>query len=196
MSDKEKTFFIDEFKSDEEVILKIKEYFDVLFSKNDKSLSNIESLTELFNHLSDYETDKIFVSGKRINLLSKWLYGGFEWDKIRTAIVSNVKLKKDDLDQFISSKEFALSNLNKFIDNEYNKKDLLLLISNKFKSLLGECIKDKALVDKLSQNIKEDKAVLKKALDSLHALFDFSKIFVTEANIKDNSFYYEYERVY
>lgn len=193
LSDKEKTFFIDEFKSDEEVILKIKEYFDVLFSKNDKSLSNIESLTELFNHLSDYETDKIFVSGKRINLLSKWLYGGFEWDKIRTAIVSNVKLKKDDLDQFISSKEFALSNLNKFIDNEYNKKDLLLLISNKFKSLLGECIKDKALVDKLSQNIKEDKAVLKKALDSLHALFDFSKIFVTEANIKDNSFYYEYE---
>ena len=98
LSDKEKTFFIDEFKSDEEVILKIKEYFDVLFSKNDKSLSNIESLTELFNHLSDYETDKIFVSGKRINLLSKWLYGGFEWDKIRTAIVSNVKLKKDDLD--------------------------------------------------------------------------------------------------
>ena len=27
----------------------------------------------------------------------------------------------------------------------------------------------------------------------MHALFDFSKIFVTEANIKDNSFYYEYE---
>ena len=47
------------------------------------------------------------------------------------------------------------------------KKNLLLLISNKFKSLLGECIKDKALVDKLSQNIKEDKAVFKKSFRTL-----------------------------
>lgn len=187
--------FIDVFENDNQLLTALQQFY-ICISAPDGALNKA---AYLFKTLATYQKDKIYISGKEINSLSKALYGGSNWNTLREAILTALQnekeykklLKENDeaaIDRQLSKNYFSLDFLQTHADNL-----LLTKIVECFQTQ-HELAQQAAQTDLLgTQNFK---ATVKKSLDTLLYYYRFISLFKAEDSLsKDAEFYSSHEEI-
>lgn len=185
--------FIDAFENDNQLI----EALDSFYAEISAEGGPLNRLSRLFNSLSEYEAEKIYVSGKEINYLSKTLYGGSGWNVLRSHIIDALSGQKDirklikngdssSIDKKISKNSFSL----KFLQ-EHTDKELTAKIAAEF-AVQHE--KTAAAVKNSDFSSGGLKAAVKNNLDIMLDYYHFVSVFRTDDSFdKDPEFYSVYD---
>lgn len=186
--------FIDSFENDEQLI----EALNGFCGNISASEGICSRLPALFKRLAKYELEKIYISGKEINSLSKTIYGAGSWNTIRSHILETLITSKeyqkaakkgDDaaVDKKISQNYFSLKFLADNADPELPGK-----IAAEFSRQHDIVIK---AIQSRDFNGSNPKAAIKNLLDILLKYYHFISIFRAEDSLdKDPEFYSNYDK--
>lgn len=195
LSEDDGTPFIDTFENDGQLLTALHDFNARIATPG----GALEKTAQLFAALTEYQAEKIYISGKEINSLSKTLYGGSNWNTLREAILTALQdekeykklLKENDeaaIDLKLSKNYFSLSFLQNHADKHLAEK-----INGCFQEqheLALQAVKPDAL------NTEKLKASVKKSLDVLLDYYRFISLFRAEDSLdKDPEFYSGYEEV-
>lgn len=206
LSDRKK-IFIDAFETDEQLIEIVKEFYNKQWQDN----SGFKVLIELINSIqtmTDDELSGIFIHGQQFNYVSKLVYGGNNWSRIRNDIeiylngdLANNEIKKKykknkkDLDKTVNGIELSLNDLNTIIKKESES-------DAKFSDLLSKKIySDFESLVKVNEgewptNLKEEnsKQKIKAPLDAILSLYNELEIFKSKSFNKSSIFYVDFDK--
>ncbi|MGN1280677.1 MAG: type V CRISPR-associated protein Cas12a/Cpf1, partial [Succinivibrio sp.] len=206
LSDKEK-IFIDVFESDEQVIESVKQFYKNQWNK-ESGFVVILNLVKAIMNMSEEELSGIFIQGRNLNYVSKLVYGGSRWSKIRNDIEhylasgqADKELKKKfnrnkgDLDKNVNALEFSLNELNSIVKKEADSDEAFsVMLSKKINS-------DFELLVKVNDgdwpnNLKEaeSKQKIKAPLDALLSIYNELEIFKSNSFNKSNNFYVDFDK--
>lgn len=195
LSQDDGTPFIDAFVSDEQLLDSLQKFYASIAAPG----GALDKAAQLFVTLTEYQTDKIYISGKEINSLSKALYGGSNWNTLREAILAALQNEKDykkllqendeaAIDRKLSKNYFSLSFLQNNADERLTEK-----IKGCFKEQHGPAQQAARADISATQNLK---TTVKKSLDALLDYYRFAAVFKAEDSLdKDAEFYSSYEEV-
>lgn len=189
------TPFIDAFENDGQLLNALNDFNARIATPG----GALDKAAQLFAALTEYQAEKIYISGKEINSLSKTLYGGSNWNTLREAILTALQYEKEykkllqendeaAIDRQLSKNYFSLDFLQTHTDNL-----LLTKIVECFQPQ-HELAQQAAQTDLLgTQNLK---ATVKESLDALLDYYRFISLFKTDDSLdKDAEFYSSYEEV-
>lgn len=202
LSDREKSFYIDVFESDSQVIDAVKDFYQEQCSQ-DKGILNLLNLINSIDTLSDDELSQIYIPGKHLSYISKKIYS--DWSKINNSLddylkegrgskelLKKYKSNKGEIEKTTSKYEFSLAELNSIVKAE-----------EKFSSLLSKTIacdiKEKICKVNEGQwpsDLKngEAKQKIKAPLDILLELYNELNVFKCNSFNKNGNFYVDYDR--
>lgn len=187
--------FIDAFENDNQLRSALQDFYNHINSVG----GALTKAAQLFQNSTDYQEDKIYISGKEINSLSKALYGGSNWNTLREAILLTLqhekdykKLLKDNddtaIDKKLSKNYFSLAFLQQNADAELREKIKIYFMQQHELAV-------QAVTTDLTQE-ENFKASVKKSLDILFDYYRFAAIFKAEDSLdKDAEFYSIYDEV-
>lgn len=187
--------FIDVFENDNQLLTALQQFYTCISAPD----GTLNKAAFLFKTLETCQKDKIYISGKDINSLSKALYGGSNWNTLREAILTALQnekeykklLKENDeaaIDRQLSKNYFSLDFLQTHADN------LLITKIAEYFQTQHELAQQAVQTDLLgTQNLK---ATVKKSLDALLDYYRFISLFKTDDSLdKDPEFYGSYEEI-
>ena len=206
LSDKE-TFLFDVFESDDQVIDSVKQFCISQWNK-DSGLAVILNLVKSIQIMSEDELSGIFIQGKHLNYLSKLVYGGSRWSKIRNdfeiylacedadkEVKKKFKRNQGDVDKTVNGLEFSLKDLNSIVKKEENSDEIFSIMLSKkvfsdFESLVK--INDGEWPTDLKNS--ESKQKIKAPLDGLLNIYNELEIFQSNSYSKSNNFYADFDK--
>lgn len=190
LSDKDKSFCLDEYANDEEAINDVVHLYKKMVAEGQPQ----RIIAKLLQKIESYDTDKIYVKGKYLNLLSKSLFGGENWSLFREYVKKdrendnhlkkNRKTSSEELDKALSKDDFSISYLSKISSVDLSEK-ISLFIKNQEKQLVEINLSD--WPKSLKSN--EDKNKIKTPLDLLLNFYRIAQMFSSNEVDKDMSFY-------
>ncbi len=202
LSDREKSFVIDEFESDAQVIDAVKNFYAEQ-CKDNNVIFNLLNLIKNIAFLSDDELDGIFIEGKYLSSVSQKLYS--DWSKLRNDIedsanskqgnkelAKKIKTNKGDVEKAISKYEFSLSELNSIVHDNTKFSDLLSCTLHKVASEKLVKVNEGDWPKHLKNN--EEKQKIKEPLDALLEIYNTLLIFNCKSFNKNGNFYVDYDR--
>lgn len=185
--------FIDAFANNEQLLASLQDFKSRLAAPG----GALAKAAQLFKARADYQIDKIYISGKEINSLSKALYGGSNWSTLREAVLTALQnekeykklLKENDeaaIDRKLSKNYFSLNFLQNHADAQLSEK-IIKYFLKQHRSVL------KAISTAFVSN-DNFKPAVKKFLDALLDYYRFAAIFKAEDSLeKDTEFYSIYD---
>lgn len=195
LSDRVSSFNVDAFSNDDEVIKTVKDFYETKLSSN----GPVSAIITLVKGISNYDEALIFIQGKNINTLSKELFGGSEWNKLRELIEKDKEQDKDfkkklknsnnEVDKAIAKQEFSLEYLNSLLKDNIQEK-IIETVSNKEKDIIEANKKD--WPSKIKN--EKEKKIIKDSLDSIKSIYNFAQLFETANFDKDLNFYIDFEK--
>jgi len=196
LSDRASNFVIDEFTRDEDAISAVKENFEEL----NKPQGVLEKLAECFSAKDmgndSLNIENIYIKGKNINAFSAFVFGGSEWNKIRSAYIENAQSKKPKFNEEKFNTEFLKKDhsLAEIVEVLKEEEQFLVNVFVKIKDLFSK-IGDVYAAKNWPSDLKSDKNknIIKEKLDALMALFHNVSLFDSESTDKDMSFYGTYD---
>lgn len=189
------TPFIDVFENDKQMLTALQDFYIHINSAS----GVLTRAAQLFNSVIDYQADKIYISGKEINNLSKALYGGSNWNTLREAILLALqnekeykKLLKDNdeaaIDRKLSKNFFSLDFLQQNTDIKLKEK-ICNYFMQQHELVLQAVNTDFAQKENFKTTVKE-------TLDTLLNYYHFLAIFKADDTLdKDPEFYSSYEEI-
>ena len=199
LSDREKSFKIEAYQDEKELISDLKEFFNNIYSQS--ILSNLE---ETFGGISDNNLLNIYVHGKNLSMLSIQCTNNGNWNFFQDAIETsnnseNKKKKRKNADSTseVSSSIYSLGYLHELSSRIDNGEDLILGINNALKVMIKEASAYKNVDYPEGMTSKNDRERIKNQLDAFLRLYNFARIFdLNESSLdKDVDFYSKYETV-
>jgi CRISPR-associated protein Cpf1 len=214
LSDRVSASFIPEaFKDDENVREGIKDYWTLLNGSEKNCLKEAE---KLFDSFSIYQSDKVYIDGKKLTVLSQILFG--QWNTLnqlmfayKEAEIGTAEKSKNKkaIEKWLKSSVFSVAQLDTCID--FGKKEGLL--SEKESHVSAYASQATYYIDKINdahqkyesynwENVSlisdnDTISCIKTYLDAIQDLYHFLEIFqVEESEERDIAFYAAFDEIY
>lgn len=214
LSEKEKTFFIDEIENDEKLI----DFVKLNLSKNKEKIDKVNEIIENFiKNNSSFELDKIYFSKVSINTISnkyfaswdyiKWFFNKWEiWDFVSFEELKNVfeKITYENLEDIFKN-NYITDNIVLKWENIFN--NFLHIYFHEFKQNINNINLYNSKIEELLlekfEKTENQVEIIKNYFDSVLSLYKMTKYFALEKgknkveNLEtDNDFYNDYNIYY